>query len=124
MLFRRFRKTRASADVKGADSLAQGAQSIYGAAKKERWPLTHIAEQSGRPIYWFAESMLRVVSVFGRRPDEAEFVCLTRELISGHALVEDMSALVAPDPASPRFIDLRVSKLEQTRYSDWARTVQ
>jgi hypothetical protein len=124
MLFRRVNKSSASADLKSANSLAAGAQTIYDMAKKERWPLAYIAERSGRPVYWFAENVLRVVDVYGHRPDEADYVRLTREVVSGLTLTDDMSALVAADTAAPRYVDLRVTGAELARYINWARTVQ
>lgn len=124
MLFRRVNKPRASADLKQSDTLAQGAGVTYDAAKKEKLPLAYVAEQSGNPVFWFANSILHVVTVYGRRTDEADYVHLTREVTGKHTLAKDMTALTAADTTSTDYVDLRLTKSELALYMDWARTVQ
>jgi hypothetical protein len=123
MLLRRILHPASSAALEDAYALPSASRAAYQRALSERLPLAHIAEQSERPQYWFANSILQVVNVFGRAPDETDHVSLTRETISGLRLTDDMASLVAPGEEQPRFVDFRVTKEEFERYLAWARTV-
>lgn len=123
MLLQRFHRSTSSADLQGAYTLSDAGRAAYQKALNERLPLAHIAEQSERPQFWFANNILQVVDVYGKPPDEVGHVRLTREITSGLKLADDMSALVAPGEDQPRFVDLRVTKEEFERYMKWARTV-
>ena len=123
MLLQRFQRSASSAALQGAYMLSDAGRVAYQKALNERLPLAHIAEQSDRPQYWFANNILQVVDVLGKPPDEAGHVRLTREITSGLKLADDMSALVAPEEAQPRFVGLRVTQKEFDRYMVWARTV-
>jgi hypothetical protein len=123
MLLQRFQRSASSAPLQDATTLSDAGRVAYRKALNERLPLAHIAEQSERPQFWFANNILQVVDVYGKPPDEADHVRLTREVASGLKLADDMSALVAPGEDQPRFVDLRVTKEEFERYMKWARTV-
>lgn len=123
MLLRRIFQSASSAMPDGADALRSAARTAYQIALSEHLPLAHIAEQSQRPQYWFANSMLQVVQVCGRSPDEPGHVRLTREIMSGLKLADDMMSVVAPGEEQPRFVDLHLAKEEFERYLVWARTV-
>jgi hypothetical protein len=123
MLLQRFHRTASSVTLQGAETLPDAARTAYQRALNERLPLAHIAEQSERPQFWFANNILQVIDVYGKAPDEAGHGRLTREITSGLKLADDMSALVAPGEDQPRFVDLRVTKEELERYMTWARTV-
>ena len=123
MLLRRIFHPATSATLDDADALRAAARTAYQTALSERLPLAHIAEQSARPQYWFANSILQVVAVCGRSPDEPGHISLTREIISGLKLADDMGSLFAPGEDQPRFVDLYVTNAEFERYIAWARTV-
>ncbi len=112
-----------SAAIRTASRLAEAGLTAYQKALKERLPLAHIAEQSARPQYWFANNMLQVVGVYGTAPGEEDFLHLTRGETGGLTLVDDMTALVAPDVPEYRYEDLRVTKTDFDTYMEWARTV-
>jgi hypothetical protein len=123
MLFQRIQHPASSSEIKEAEILATAARRAYQKALNERLPLAHIAEQSERPQYWFANNMLQVVEVYGLPAGEADFVSLTREITSGLKLMDDMATLVDPDENQPRYGELRVTKAQFERYLKWARTV-
>ncbi len=123
MLLRRIFHPASSATLDNADALPAASRSAYQTALSERLPLAHIAEQSARPQYWFANSILQVVHVCGRSPDEPRHISLTREIISGLKLADDMASLFAPGEEQPKFVDLHVTNEEFERYLAWARTV-
>lgn len=123
MYLRRVFHPASSATLDDADGLPAASRKAYQTALSERLPLAHIAEQSERPQYWFANSILQVVHVCGRSPDEPGHISLTREIISGLKLADDMASLYAPGEEQPRFVDLHVVKEEFERYMAWARTV-
>ena len=123
MLLRRILHPASSAAIEDAHTLPSGARAAYQKALSEHLPLANIAEQSDRPQYWFANSILQIVNVCGKAPDEPDHVSLTRETISGLKLADDMTSLFAPGEDRPRFVDLRVTKEEFERYIAWARTV-
>lgn len=112
-----------SAAVRTASCLAEAGLTAYQMALKERLPLAHIAEQSERPQHWFANNMLQVVGVYGTAPGEDDFLHLTRKETGGLTLVDDMTALVAPDLTEHRYENLCVPKADFDRYMEWARTV-
>lgn len=106
-----------------AYTLGDAARTAYQKALSERLPLAHIAEQSDRPQFWFANSIMQIVDIFGKPPDESDHVRLTRENTRELKLADDMSSLFVPGESKPRFVDLRVTKEEFERYMTWARTV-
>lgn len=103
--------------------MANAARAAYQKALNERLSLAHIADQSERPQYWFANNILQIVDVFGLPPGEADFVRLTREITRSMKLMDDMATLVDPDEGRPSCLDLRVTKEQFERYMKWARTV-
>jgi hypothetical protein len=123
MLFQRIQHPASSSDIKQAYTLANAARRAYQTALNERLPLAHIAEQSERPQYWFANNMLQVVEVYGLPAGEADFVSLTREITSSLKLMDDMATLVEPEESQPRYGDLRITNEQFERYLKWARTV-
>jgi hypothetical protein len=92
-------------------------------ALKEKLPLAHIAEQSERPQFWFANNILQILGVHGKAPGDTDFVHLTRDKTSGLKLAEDMTTLVAADDTRPRYIGLHVTGADIEKYMEWARTV-
>lgn len=106
-----------------ADLLAEAGLTAYQMALKERLPLAHIAEQSERPQYWFANNMLQVVGVYAAVPGEEAFLHLTRKLTGGLTLVDDMTALVAPQTDERRYENLRIPRADFDKYMEWARAV-
>jgi hypothetical protein len=123
MLFQRILHPASASYIKQAYTLANAARRAYQTALNERLPLAHIAEQSERPQYWFANNMLQVIEVCGLPSGEADFVSLTREITSGLKLMDDMATLVEPEASQPRYGELRVTKEQFERYLKWARTV-
>ncbi|GEM_PF-5417164 len=103
--------------------LRDTAHAVYQTALDEKLPLAHIAEQSGLPHHWFANNILHVVHVLGRRTESAGHEVLTQELIRDLKLNDDMTVLILPGEKQPKFLDLQVAKEECKRYLDWARTV-
>lgn len=112
-----------SSAMRGASLLAEAGLTAYQMALKERLPLAHIAEQSERPQYWFANNMLQVVGVYGAAPGEEGFFHLTRKETGGLTLVDDMTALKAPETDELRYEDLRIPAADFDKYMEWARTV-
>lgn len=123
LLHRHHHRSASSADLRDAYTLSEAARTAYQKALSEHLPLAHIAEQSERPLFWFANSIIQIVEIFGKPPDETDHVRLTREIISELKLADDMMSLVAPKENKPRFVDLRVTKDDFERYMSWARTV-
>lgn len=123
MLFERVFRTAAATDPKTGLTLIDAGRGAYQKALSEGLPLAHIAEQSGRPQYWFANNILHVVDVHGQRPAETTPVLLTRDLIGSLKLAEDMLAIVDPDDGAEKFGELMLSKEQFERYLAWARTV-
>ena len=103
-------------------SLIDAARGAYQLTLSEGLSLAHIAEQSGRPQYWFANSILHVVEVLGLPPGGDSRQALTRDLVAGLKLADDMSVLIAAD-GEPAFGDLLVTDAQFERYMAWARTV-
>jgi hypothetical protein len=101
-------------------ALIDAARGAYQVALSEGLSLAHIAEQSGRPQYWFASNILQVVTVSGRR-EAAEAVLLDRANLAGLILSGDM--LVLLDGEQPVFGDLTLGRSEFERYLGWARAV-
>ncbi len=123
MFFERVFREAATVDVKSAYVLADAARNAYQKALSEGLPLAHIAEQTGRPQYWFANNILHVVEVHGQRTGEAAHTLLSRDLIAELKLADDISGLVVPDTGATEFTDLRITKDQIERYMAWARTV-
>lgn len=123
MLSQQIHLSASSVDIKGAPVLAYAGRVAYQKALNERLPLANIAEQSEHSQYWFANNILLVVDVYATPPGEANHIVLTRELISGLKLADDMSALIDLDDNQPKYVDLRVTKEQLERYMKWARTV-
>jgi hypothetical protein len=123
MLFQRLQEATPSSDLENAQTLASAGRAVYQKALNERLPLAHIAEQSGRPQYWFANNILQIVHAYGSPPAKAEHVLLTREITNSLKLSDDMLALTEPKKSDPSYIDLRVTGDQLERYMTWARTV-
>lgn len=121
MLLRRVQTANSS--IRSACSLAEAGLTAYQTALKEQLPLAHIAEQTERPQYWFANNIVQVVGVYGKTPDDGDFVHLTREITGGLKLADDMAMLVASSEDKPRYEELRATKADIKKYMDWARTV-
>jgi hypothetical protein len=109
-------------DLSDALSLIDAARGAYQKALSEGLSLAYIAEQSGRPQYWFAANILHVVEVLGQPPGETAHHVLAREIIAGLKLADDMLVMISDD-SQPAFADLRVTSAEFERYMAWARTV-
>ncbi len=103
-------------------SLLDAARGAYQVALSEGLSLAHIAEQSGRPQYWFAANILQVVAVSGRPSADSPPEVLTRAVLAGLTLSGDMLVLVDGD-GQPAFGELCLSQTEFERYLAWARTV-
>ncbi len=123
MLVERAFRAAKAVDVKGAHMLADAARNVYQQTLSEGLPLAHIAEQTGRPQYWFANNILQVVEVYGQPQGEAGHTPLTRNVIAGLKLADDISALIVPETGATEFSDLRIKKDQIERYMAWARTV-
>jgi hypothetical protein len=123
MLFQRLQSSRSSSNLKDAAALATAARAAYQTALNERLPLAHIAEQSGRPQFWFANNIVQIVEIYGSPPGQSKHVCLTREVTNGLTLSEDMAALAHAGAEQPSYVDLRVTREQFERYMTWARTV-
>lgn len=115
--------TMTSLDLSNALFLRDAARRLYQQVLSEGLPLAHIAEQSERPQYWFANSMLHVVDVLGRRPNDEAHTVLTRDIIRALKLSDDTQVLIDPETGDAQFADLRVAMEQLERYMDWARTV-
>ncbi len=123
MLSRRVQSASVLTAVRTAVSLAEAGLIVYQKALKLHLPLAHIAEQSGRPQYWFANHIIQIVGVYGRASGEQGLDRLTRENTVGLKLDDDMAALFAADEPQPRYGDLQSDKADIDKYLDWARTV-
>jgi len=121
--------------LRGSESARPGAETyaLQAAAKRaldiaraERLPLAHVAARNGhgRAQHWFANNMLHIVSVMGRRPQEAEWEVLTGTKIEGLTLDGDMHALRIAGAADATFLDLRVSRAEVSKYIAFLRTTR
>jgi hypothetical protein len=110
-------------DLKNAPTLTSAGRVAYQKALSERLALAHIAEQSGRAQYWFANNILQVIGGYGSPPQKTDHVLLTRDITSALKLSDDMTTLTAQGQTEPRYIDLRVTADQFDRYMDWARTV-
>jgi hypothetical protein len=122
MFFKKALRSAETGDRNKTLSLIDAARWAYQKALSEGLSLAYIAEQSGRPQYWFANSILNVVEVLGLRPGENSPQVLTRDLVAGLKLADDMSALTDAD-GQPEFSDLSVTDEQFERYMAWARTV-
>ncbi len=122
MLSRRVQVTSSPA-TRNASLLAEAGLTAYQKALKERLPLAHIAEQSERPQYWFANNILQVVGVYGTAPGETDLLHLTRTQTGGLKLIDDMTALIAPEADERRYEGLHVTHGDLEKYMEWARTV-
>jgi hypothetical protein len=110
-------------DLKNAFLLCDAARRVYQQVLSEGLPLAHIAEQSERPQYWFANSMLHVVAVQGRRSNEEAHIVLTRGTLAALKLSDDTQVLIDPESGEAKFADLRLMPEQLERYMAWARTV-
>lgn len=104
-------------------ALIDAARGAYQTALSEGLPLAHIAEQSGRPQYWFASNILQIVAVQGQKPGEETPTALTRECLTGLKLSEDMTLIVDTADGHTCFEKLCLTAAEYERYLAWARTV-
>jgi len=123
MMFERLQQSSAPDNLASAPTLAVAGRTAYQKALNERLALAHIAEQSGRAQYWFANNLLQVVDAYGSPPAKADHVLLTRDITGALKLSDDMMTLTAPGQTEPRYFDLRVTADQFDRYMDWARTV-
>jgi len=107
-------------------ALADAAQRALDTARIEKLPLAYIAARNGedRAQHWFANNMLHVVSVMGRRPDSTASEVLTSSKIDGLTLDRDMRVLGTGGAANPTFVDLRVPLAEFAKYIAFVRTTQ
>lgn len=121
MPLRRSRSPKPSAQ--DAIALSGAGLAAYQKALSEHLSLAHIAEQSGRPQFWFANNILHVVEAEAKRPGESGLVRLTHEIVRDLKLADDMSELALPGEDQPRFVDLAITTGEFERYMVWARTV-
>jgi hypothetical protein len=119
----RFAAVAVNGEHKGMLLLIDAARGAYQTALSEGLALAHIAEQSGRPQYWFANSILQVVTVTGCTPDGGTSEVLTRALLSELKLADDMLSVVDPADGQTKFDMLSLAKKEYDRYLAWARTV-
>lgn len=117
------RRVQLGSKPAGASLLSEAGLTAYQKALKERLPLAHIAEQSERPHYWFANNILQVVGVYGTAPGEEDLLHLTRNETNGLKLIDDMTALVGPDADERRYERLQVTSGDLDKYMEWARTV-
>jgi hypothetical protein len=115
--------TREIPASRSAILLAEAGLIVYQKALKEQLALAHIAEQSGRPQYWFANHIIQVVGVYGKVPGEKTLVHLMRDITNGLKLDDEMTALFAPEETKARYIELQSDKSDIDKYMDWARTV-
>lgn len=113
----------ASTDLGSAFALVDAARRVYQVALSEGLSLAHIAEQSGHPQYWFANSLLHVVDVYGVRTGEAAHILLERGMLADLKLSDDMLVLIGPDDGQTKCSDLRTPPEQVDRYLVWARTV-
>ena len=106
--------------------LAGAAHEALETARRERLPLAAVAEReaSGRAQYWFASSILRVVTIRGRALEGQSGTDLTRGQVDWLRLDDSMEALYAPGEEQPRFVELAVSKSEFAKYLRWLRTTR
>lgn len=123
MFFNKARRADASNDSTDAYTLAEAAAAVLENARRETLALAHVAEQSGRPQYWFAANMLTVIAVEGLGADAAAAIVLTRALIADLTLADDMMALISAGEGHPIYTGLTVRAAELARYLAWARTV-
>jgi hypothetical protein len=112
-----------AADLETAFVLVDAARRAYQVALSEGLSLAHIAEQSGHPQYWFANSLLHVVDVYGVQAGETAPVLLSRDVIADLKLSDDMLVLTGPDDGQTQCSDLRAPSDQVERYLAWARTV-
>lgn len=111
----------------GSDyALAEAARRALEIARRERLPLTAIAEQNGPSAaqHWFAANILRIVLVWGRRPDHPDLEPLTREKSQNLTLDDDMASLRAGNDDEPAYVDLSLTAREFKKYVRWMRQVQ
>jgi len=120
------RRPRPSRTEDQVQSLAAAAWRILEIAQQERLPLAYIAQRGGaeRAPWFFADNMLRAVTVEGRAPSNRHHVAITRELVQRLVLDADMTALRLPGDAQTSYIDLRVSPGEFARYLKFVRTTR
>lgn len=109
--------------ARSASLLAEAGLTAYQKALKERLPLAHIAEQSERPQYWFANNILQVIGVYGTAPGEDDLLHLTRNETNGLKLIDDMTALISPEGEERCYERLQVTSGDLDKYMEWARTV-
>jgi len=123
MFWKRVLHTASTVDLQNAPVLADAARRVYQVALSEGLPLAHIAEQSGRPQYWFANNIIHIVEAHGRRSGEIAYIMLSREVIANLILADDMSVLIDSEDGEEKVDDLRITKEQVERYLAWARTV-
>jgi hypothetical protein len=105
-------------------TLADAAPRALQTVQSERLPLAYIAERGGQDQapYWFANNMLRVVSVLGRPSATSSHEELTTQKLEGLALDANMSALRTAGGEKPKFVGLRVPHAQFVKYIEWMRT--
>jgi hypothetical protein len=126
MVFGFLRRSDSAEALARAPSLQEGAAKVYQEAKTRRLPLAYVAERHALGAqYWFADSLLRHASVYGRRRDVTGYTHITRSELGDLKLTNDVSALEGGG-ASPetQVTDLRTPVRELRRYLRWAQTVQ
>jgi hypothetical protein len=104
-------------------ALAAAALKILEIARSEGLALAYIAARDGedRAQYWFANNMLSIVVVQGKKPNQSNFEALTRDKREGLVLDEDMAALRAMGADTPAYVNLIVTKEQFAKYLQWVR---
>lgn len=126
MLWGMLRNRSGAGMSKKSQTLAGAAQQILEIARQRRMPLAYIAEQNGaeQAQYWFANSMLGIVTIVGRRPDASQHENLTKDKRAGLSLDLDMAAIRVPDSEQPSFVDLSVPASQFQKYLEWVQTTK
>ncbi len=125
MVFGFLRRSDSTEALARAPSLLEGAAKICREAKARRLPLAYVAERHTLGAqYWFADSLLRHASVYGKRRDATEYTHITRAELGDLRLTDDMSALQDGSSPAAQVTDLRTPMPELRRYLRWAATVQ
>jgi hypothetical protein len=126
MLFGLLRRSESAKSSPRFYLLADGARRALEIATIEKLPLAYIASRNGegKAQYWFADNLLRIVCVEGRKPGTTANEALNAEKIDGLTLDEDMRAIRLMGSPEPSYVDLRIPRAEFVKYLEWLRTTQ
>lgn len=105
-------------------TLEEAAERALDVARREKLALVHIAERDGPAQFWFAQNILKLVAVEGRRSGATQFEALSKSTLESCTLDAGMTKLFATSEAEPRVTDIQVPQGELEKYLTWARTVQ